>query len=371
MKICLNPYIEGSGIGTYTLELARYLAKNTNHEIIVIGDKKLEDKNYNIKIYQSSKKRSFFFEIPPISWIYGPYQDLKISKLVNQINPDIFHNSDHLAYNNIKCPTIAVGWDYPKNLLECIKLASMYEKKILLPYRIIREIEMSIKDWFAHKNAKKILCITNYLKSKIKSKSIFLPPGINLQKNNENKFEKLTITFIGRNHIWTKRKGLNYLLDALTLIEKYYKIDYDLILIGNVPNRFNIILNQYNTIKHHIKIKGLLVREETLQIIKKSHLLAAPSIYDEFNFGVLEALSYGIPVIASKHNHSFKEMVGNDAGMCIDIFNKKEFAKTLLDLMNDDEKIKRLSKNAIQKIKDNYSWEVLAPKILKIYEQNL
>lgn len=369
MKICLNPYLEGSGIGTYTLELARYLANHKEHEVIVIGDKKLENSRYNIKVYQNPKKRSFFFEVPPISWVYGPWQDYKISKLINQINPDVFHNSDHLAFNITRCPTIAVGWDYPKGLINCIRLAMQYEKKYLLPYRIIREIEMSIKDWFAHKKAKKVLCVTNHVKNNLGSKGIFLPPGIHQQPNDEKKFEKLTITFIGRNHIWTKRKGLRYLFDSLILIEKHYKIDYDLILIGKVPKNFNKILNKYNQIKHHVKIKNLLPREETLRIIKKSHLLAAPSLYDEFNFGVLEALSYGIPVIASKHNHSFQEMVGNDAGICVDIYNKKEFATELLKLIKNKEKIKILSENAIKKVKNNYSWESVGPKILQVYEE--
>lgn len=372
MKICLNPYIEGSGVGTYTLELARYLSKNSEHEIVVIGDKKLENPEYNIKVFESPKQRSFFFEIPPFSWLYGPYQDYQISKLVNYINPDIFHTSDHLAFNRVRCPTIGTGWDYPKGLLECVKLALNYEKKSLLLYRIIREIEMSIKDWLAIKKVKKVLCVTNHVKQNIGNKGIFLPPGINIQKNNEKKFERLTLTFIGRNHIWIKRKGLKYLLDALSLIEKYCKIDYDLVLIGKIPSKFKKVLANYKTIRSHIKLKGLLSRENTLNIIKKSHLLVAPSLYDEFNFGVLEALSCGIPVIASKYNYSFQDMIGhNETGILVNIYDKKQFAKELFNLIQNKTKLNILSKNTVKRVKEKYSWEVLVPKILEVYEHYL
>ena len=40
--------------------------------------------------------------------------------------------------------------------LKALFLALKYEKKWLLPYRVIREIEMSVKDYFAQKNSKEI-----------------------------------------------------------------------------------------------------------------------------------------------------------------------------------------------------------------------
>jgi glycosyltransferase involved in cell wall biosynthesis len=374
MKICLNPYVEGSGIGTYVLELAQYLAKNTEHEITVIGDKRL--KIEGVTIYQSPKKRSYFYEIPPMSWIYGPWQDYKISQLVNKINPDIFHNSDHLVWNAVKCPTIAVSWDFPKPISACIRLANAYEKKWLLPYRIIREIEMSIKDKIALRHVRKCIGVTQYVTQNLKRQGYdaeFIPPGINLPQNPPacKKFEKLTVVFVGRNHIWTRRKGLKYLLDALLYLERKEHLDYRLVIIGNVPKGFDKVLMRYKAIRSHLVIKGLLSRDETLNIIKRAHLLAAPSLYEEFGFAVLEAQSYGLPVIASGRNHSFNEMIATGSGITTNIYDKKEFGETLRTIMKDKARLKSLGINAKKHIQKNYSWEVITPKILGLYEQSI
>lgn len=372
MKICLNPYVEGSGIGTYTLELARYLASYTNHEIIAIGDKNLAYPK--IKIYQTPKKRSKFFEIAPMSWVYDPIQDYKISKLVNRIKPDIFYTSDHLVINTIKCPTLSAGWNYPRGLIDCIRLAAKYEKWYLLPYRIVREVEMTIKGVFSNIKVKRYFGVTQHttkMLNRVNYPAEYIPPGIYIKPNTEKKFKKITITFVARSDIWNKRKGLHHLLDALETIENRLTTDYNLILIGDMPPGAQNEFKKYPSIRKHIIIKGLLPREETLKTIKKSHLLAAPSLYDEFGFAVLEALSYGVPVIASKNNRSFREMVGAGGGILIDIFNRTEFSEELSRLLQSKKRLLQLGKNALKRVKENYSWEVIAPRLIKAFEQNI
>lgn len=359
MKICLNPYVEGSGIGTYILELANYLAENTEHEIIAIGDTKLAH-HPRMKVYQTPKKNSFWTQVPPISWFYFVWEDYKISRLVNKLRPDIFINSDHLVFNKVKCPTYAVGWDYPKGLIGCIKLAARYEEWWKLPYRVIREMEMSLKDSCAFSHAKLILGVTNHVTRKLQKKGYpaqYYPPGIKILPNHEKKFKKFTITFVARNHIWTKRKGLKYLLEALKILEKE-KLEYDLNIIGNIPNDSCKRFKKYNSIKRHIILKGLLSRNETLKIIKKSHLLAAPSLYEEFGFSILEAASYGIPVIGSKSNRSSNEILGTHSGLIINIFNVKEFSRIIYKLIVTPKLLNNLRKKLTSQIKNNFSFEL-------------
>jgi|GEM_PF-6765943 len=368
MRICLNPYVEGSGIGTYILELANYLAENTEHEIIAIGDTKLAH-HPKIKVYQTPKKNSFWTQVPPISWFYFVWEDFLISRLVNSIRPDVFHTSDNVVFNTIKCPTVQVGWDYPRGPIDCIKLTMSYERRWLLPYRILRELEMGLRGWYVNKTVTKVLGVTKHVTSKLYSNGVFIPPGINIRKNDEKRSDKFTITFVARNHLWIKRKGLRFLLDALMLIESD-KVEYDLVLIGNVPKGFESVLQKYDPIKRHIQIKGLLPRAETLKLIKRSHFLAAPSLYEEFGFAIIEAMSYGIPIIASNGNESFKEMIGA-GGICVDIKNAKLFSLELHKLIMSQELLKKLSENAISQISKNYSWDKIIPDILKLYKETI
>ena len=83
---------------------------------------------------------------------------------------------------------------------------------------------------------------------------------------------------------------------------------------------------------------------------------------------VLEALSLGIPVIASD-NESFKDMITKECGIITNIKDKNIFADDLLKLF-DINLINKMSKNAIKRVKENFSWDVIVPKIEKIIKCN-
>src|SRR3989338_8914222 len=91
--------------------------------------------------------------------------------------------------------------------------------------------------------------------------AIHIPPGIQIPNITPTKNKTLTLCFIARNHIWIKRKGLRYLLNALMIIkQKYPQLDYKLHIIGNIPWYSQFILNKYKPLKDHIQIHGLLPR---------------------------------------------------------------------------------------------------------------
>ncbi|MFA5142283.1 MAG: glycosyltransferase family 4 protein [Candidatus Woesearchaeota archaeon] len=286
---------------------------------------------------------------------------------MNKIKPEIFINSDHLVFNKVKCPTYAVGWDYPKGIFACIRLATRYEEWWKLPYRIFREIEMSIKDYLAFSQVKSILGVTDYVTNKLQKKgypAILCSPGIKIKSNDEKKCNKFTIVFVGRNHIWTKRKGLIYLLDALKILENENP-EYDLIILGNIPKESRKRFERYNSIKRHIILKGVLPRKDFINIIKRSHILAAPSLYEEFGFSIIEAMSQGLPVIVSRDNPSFKEMVSKNAGIELNIHNPKDFSERISGLMNNKKLYTEIKNSAIIRIKERYSWNQIIPLLEK------
>ena len=123
MKICLYPYTEQSGIGTYILEL-----------------KKVFKDSVAIK----PVKTTFFGKIPPIIYLNYYLINKKLEKKIDDINPDLFFTSDLIPFTNIKCKKIEVAWDYPKPIIECFRLAKKYSPWYLLPYFFFREIEFSL-----------------------------------------------------------------------------------------------------------------------------------------------------------------------------------------------------------------------------------
>jgi len=359
MRIVLYPYTEQAGIGTYAVELANYFSEK--NEVYAIG--KTIPCNKKIKFIRQPETIIPFklARYTPLGWIIFPYNDYKIAKIIDKINPDLVFSSSELYFTKKK--VIGVAWDYPKSVWQSILLAKKYSSGLFFVYRAVREVEGNIMHRILPPKIDIRLGVSRFVVKKFNElgkKSYYIPPGINVLENKEKKNDKLTICFIAKNHIWRKRKGLQYLLDALMLIDK----DFELIVIGNIPFYSDFKLRKYKKIKDRIKLMGLLSREETLKILSKSHILAAPSLYDEFGYMVLEALSLGIPVISSD-NESFKDMVTEDCGIITNIKDKNIFAKDLVKLF-DKKLLNDMSKNAVKRIKKEFSWNVIIPKIEKL-----
>ncbi len=373
MKICLYPYTEGSGIGTYIIEAANALRRYTPEKILVIGEaKELAEKN-GLFFYPTPRHHSFsrLRQLPPISYIQPFFFGKRMSALVHSIKPDIFHTADHLPYHAITAPVVGVGWDFPKGLFGAWKLARMYSSLFLLPYRFLREMEMSIKDYAAMQKVNIILGVTHHVTDKLQKKgypALYFPPGITMPRGkNVKKSEHLMLTFIARHHIGVKRKGLWHFLDALLLVKKRNPgLSFSLTLIGEIPQGFS--LEKYALLKPHIHLLGLLSREKTMERIAQSHLLVAPSLYDEFGYVVLEAQALGTPALVSSHNHAFQELVMNK-DLAVDIFDRHVFAMKLLGLLKDKEKLIKLGNEAQQFVAQQYAWEKKVPELMKVYEK--
>jgi len=362
MKIVLYPYTNQAGIGTHAIELAYYLSDK--HEVYAIGKGMPDNKKIRF-IQQPELPLNIPFKLArytPLGWIIFPYFDYRVAKIINKINPDFVFSSGILHFIKQK-KVICVGWDYPKSIWQSILLAKKYASGLFFIYRAIREVEGNIMYRIFPPRMDIILGVNRFVTKKFNElgkKAYYVPPGIRIRENKEKKYNKFTICFIAKNHIWRKRKGLKYLLDALMLIDKYF----ELVVIGNIPFYSNFKFKKYKKIKNKIKLTGTLSREETLEILSKSHILAAPSLYDEFGYMVLEALSLRIPVICSD-NESFKDMVTEECGIITDIKDKNIFAGDLLRLF-DKELLNEMSERAVERVKKEFLWDVIMPKIEEI-----
>ncbi len=134
--------------------------------------------------------------------------------------------------------------------------------------------------------------LSNFQKEKIKQfgideKKIVLKPNtLKISKNLENKKEGYI--FVGR---LEEHKGIHNLLnDWVKLDERFV-----LTIIGS-GDKDKTLENSYD--QNNINFKGKCTRHETLEYISKSKYLIQPSVmYETFGLSIIEAMSYGVPVI--------------------------------------------------------------------------
>ena len=84
-----------------------------------------------------------------------------------------------------------------------------------------------------------------------------------------------------------------------------------------------------NDMMPYVKVHGRYTYKDLKTIFKETDVLIAPSIwYETFGFTVLEALSYGVPVIISG-TVGAKDILVNGAGIIIEDISSERLCKVL------------------------------------------
>ncbi len=177
----------------------------------------------------------------------------------------------------------------------------------------------------------------NY-KEKINANFIYLPAPLDAKKfNDTGKTEKKEnqIIYIGRD---SNEKGI----DILKNIEPK--------LNGTV-----VYCTNFSWVK-------------TMEILKSSKLLIVPSRMESIPQVIKEAFYLKIPVVATNVG-GVSEIVENEiTGILIPPENPEKMIDAINNLLDDNLLIDKLTKNAFEFITKNFTWQVLLPKYIELYE---
>jgi len=127
-------------------------------------------------------------------------------------------------------------------------------------------------------------------------------------------------------------KGFNVLKEALDHLWEEGHHDFQLLIFSSVFEKSPYMIVKEDGFK----------QEELKEIMSSADLLVAPSIwYETFGFTVLEALSYGVPVIVS-NNVGAKDIIG-DSGIVVKAGDSQALKDAILSMT--EKKISELREN--------------------------
>jgi len=108
--------------------------------------------------------------------------------------------------------------------------------------------------------------------------------------------------------------------------------------------------NNSNDIREYMEVKHSFKDEDLEKIFEKSDVLIMPSVWKEtYGFTVLEALSYGVPVIISE-NVGAKDLVGNNQyGMVIEP-TKDGVKRAIIKLINNRDILKEYNNKIVNEM---------------------
>jgi glycosyltransferase involved in cell wall biosynthesis len=211
--------------------------------------------------------------------------------------------------------------------------------------------------------------LNQIIKKYFNGRIVYIPVGVNIGLYSTNKAEREhpkenIILVVSRLMPW---KDIDLAIDVFREIKKY-KQNIEIIFIGDGPLKEHY-LAKYNTIKGMTFITGLSYKE-IIDYYKKASVLLIPSRYETFSIVILEAMSSGLPIVASDLIVFHDRVRNNLTGYLVKDGNVNEFCSKVLDLIVDRKKRKEIVNNAFGKVKE-YDIDKISNKYINLYHELL
>ena len=163
-------------------------------------------------------------------------------------------------------------------------------------------------------------------------------------------------------------KGLIYLIRAYHMLLAVHP-DLELEVVGRL--REGQTMDELNRlgIRDRVKFISGLSGEDIRDLYAEATIAVSPSVYEGFGFPAGEALSCGVPLVATDGG-SLPEVVG-DAGIVVPHSNPPALARAIDGLLRNEDRRADMSVKARQHILDNYKWERCARDVVQLYRQTI
>ncbi|MGY6562494.1 MAG: glycosyltransferase family 4 protein [Luteibaculaceae bacterium] len=181
-----------------------------------------------------------------------------------------------------------------------------------------------------------------------------------IQRKDTHKFIYTAHLNQGKNHL--------ELLKAFTILKSRFK-DVELILIGEgkLKKEIENYIKSKN-LENHIFLKGKLDHIEVINQLVNADFYVNASEYETFGVGILEALSFGLPVTTTPCG-GIVEFFTSNLGVISKGFTAESIFEALVTIIN-----KRKTYNPIEIAdfaKENFSPAVVLPQLEKVYQEVL
>lgn len=366
----------GGGAGNATFYLLREFAKIPGLEIDLVTSsidnqchwEKVGEKIniHRIPIGKNKKNLHYQSQKDILTYAWKSYWFSR--KLAKQKKYNLTH-----SFFTVPCGFLSLLFKYQYNLPYIVSLRGAdvpgYSERFSFVYKLLKPLIKTI--W---KNAAAVAANSQglkdlALKSKPDQKIEVIYNGVDTDQfrpadNLEAKF-LFQIVCVSR---LTKRKGINYLLEAFGILLKNHP-DISLNIVGEGDAKKELMEQAGNSgISEKVNFAGLIKHDSLPEVYQSADIFALPSLNEGMSNTMLEALASGLP-IAATNTGGTRELVNEGInGFIIKMKNSEDIALKLEKLITNPELRKKMSA-ASRKKAEEMSWEKAAGKYFESYKE--
>jgi glycosyltransferase involved in cell wall biosynthesis len=162
-----------------------------------------------------------------------------------------------------------------------------------------------------------------------------------------------------------RRKGLHVLLQAL---EQLPYTGWQLTIAGDHSPQPRYTKRIFSETRkqgwhHSIRFAGYVAHAEMASLLESHHVLVMPSQYEGFGIAALDAMGFGMPVIASTTGAMPEWITNGVEGFLMLPDAPSHWASRIKDLMDNRTRLLEMSTAAIQKYAQHPTWDEAAGRV--------
>ncbi|MBN2547290.1 MAG: glycosyltransferase family 4 protein [Spirochaetes bacterium] len=357
------------GVSKSAYKVANYLKKSgydidilkSSSEVKTFEECLNFDINNGIKVYKYPK--NFF------------YAEKVIELIHIKNNYDIFHG--FFLYSSFPCLKIIKEYKIPfitsiRGIDGNLWLKDKKKKNIIFEV-------LNYSTWITSISTESFREISKYLH--IANRSSFIPNSIQIDKKvNKWNLNDSNRGVIGTIATFRKKKNIPLLIESYGKLKK--KLRKKLLLVGDfIENKIKSktnekiakkVIEKYK-LNEEVEITGYLENKQAVKKLKSMHIFVLSSNSEGLPNSLLEAASYGLPIVATKTDGVKDILTNGKNALLVPRRNSKKMVKAIERILTSDIFANYLSKNALKLAKkmsmkhEKKLWLKVYKKVLKNY----
>ncbi len=165
------------------------------------------------------------------------------------------------------------------------------------------------------------------------------------------------------------QKGVEYFLHAVPILARR-RPEAKFIVVGDgwYRDHLEYVANTTGE-RWRINFTGFVSDNELIALTKSADVMVVPSIYEPFGIVALEGMAAGVPVVASQIGGLTEFIEHDKTGVLVYPRNPESIAWGIEHVLSNPDHARWLTQNAWETVQKSFSWEAIAKKTLKLYEE--
>ena len=163
------------------------------------------------------------------------------------------------------------------------------------------------------------------------------------------------------------RKGFKYLIQALPKILTKVP-NAILIIVGDGPQKEELISFAKN-LNDKVIFTGRIPTNDLCLYYGAADVFALPSLHEGHAVVLLEAMSSGLPIVATKVGGNLETVIDGENGYLVDPKNVDQLANAIIKILSDEKQIHEYGNASLRIHKEKFSEEEQIRKIAKVYSK--